>query len=63
MNVFNIRYNIQCTLFLKKKTPTGLNPRIVIPSSPAELKKLAPIVIPFIIPEMLYKVQAGPAKI
>nr|YP_009926595.1 hypothetical protein [Wolfiporia cocos]QNH92653.1 hypothetical protein [Wolfiporia cocos] len=54
MNVLLIRYDIHCTIFMKK-TPTGLKPRIVIAS--AELKKLVPIVQPYIIPEMLYKIK------
>lgn len=54
MNVLLIRYNIQSSIFWKK-TPTGLNPRITIPSS--ELNKLVPIVLPFMIPQMLYKIK------
>ena len=54
MNVLLIRYNIQSSIF-EKKTPTGLNPRITIPSS--ELNKLVPIVLPFMITQMLYKIK------
>jgi hypothetical protein len=54
MNVLQIRYNINCNLFMKK-TLTGLKPRITVPSS--ELIKLTNIVAPYFIPEMYYKIK------
>jgi hypothetical protein len=54
MNVLRIRYNINCSLFMKK-TSTRLKPRIVVYSS--ELKKLSKIVLPYFIPEMMYKIK------
>jgi len=55
MNVFSIHYDINCNLFMKKKTATGLKPRIVIPSS--EMNKLIKIVLPYFIHEMKYKLK------
>jgi hypothetical protein len=55
MNVLSIRYNINCKLFMNK-IPTGLKPRIIIPSS--ELNKLRQIVLPYFTPEMKYKIES-----
>jgi hypothetical protein len=56
INVLYIRYDIQCSLYMKKSS-TSLRkyPRIVIPSK--QLKKLHKIVYPYFINEMLYKIK------
>ena len=54
--MFSLFITILIVIYLwKKKTATGLKPRIVIPSS--EMNKLIKIVLPYFIPEMKYKLK------